>query len=60
MKKIELIKLTMFSLILSISLIITSCEQDPVTPPEEQPYQFDSARFQWTEYPTPKALHSII
>ncbi len=34
MKKIELIMLTMFSLILSISLIITSCEQDPVTPPE--------------------------
>ncbi len=62
MKKIELIKLTMFSLILSISLIITSCEQDPVTPPEEQPYQFDSARFQWTEYPTPEGSafdHSI-
>ncbi len=37
MKKIELIMLIMFSLILSISLIITSCEQDPVTPPSPDP-----------------------
>ena len=60
MKKTELIKLTMFSIILSISLIITSCEQVPVTPPEEQSYQFDSARFQWQNILLPKALYSII
>ena len=61
-KKTELKNPVILLIMLSISLMFASCEQDPVTPTEEQPYQFDSARFQWTIYPTPEGSafdHSI-
>jgi len=47
MKKLKSIPVYILILVLS-SIFIISCSNDPVTPIDLGPYQFDSARYYWS------------